>query len=338
MISCGKKMTKLVYNVAAISGGALSILDYFYQKCQKDKETNYVFIISIPHFESKDNIRVINVPWVKKSWFHRFIFENIRLKGIIDKYNIDEIISLQNISPLENVECKKTIFLHNALPFTKEKFSILFDWYLVFYKHIIGRIIKNSLKKADYVIVQSNWLSDTLHKLSIVDKNKIEVDKGYLDYLYDKGKKNGYNLTRFFYPSTAHSFKNHSMIIEACKMLIDYRNRFEVYFTISGDENRNIKKIKKICDKYHLPVRFIGNLNKIDVTEFYSRSILVFPSKIETLGLPLLEAMNCKSNIICVNLPYAREVLVNYSEVYYFESDDLVALKDHMKKFIGEIK
>lgn len=72
----------------------------------------------------------------------------------------------------------------------------------------------------------------------------------------------------------------------------------------------------------NLPIDLIGPLTKDEVYDFYQKSILLFPSYIETVGLPLLEAKKHHAPIIAANLDYAREVLNDYDKVKYFNPDD----------------
>ena len=68
-------MKIMVFDVPADSGGALTILNQYYDKAVKDTENEWIFIISTPILKSKMNVKVVNFPWVKKSWFHRLYFD-----------------------------------------------------------------------------------------------------------------------------------------------------------------------------------------------------------------------------------------------------------------------
>ena len=60
----------------------------------------------------------------------------------------------------------------------------------------------------------------------------------------------------------------------------------------------------------------------------------MFPSRIESFGLPILEAMEFDCPIIAVNKEYAKEVLGDYKEKHFFEHNDAHGLSELMKKFI----
>ena len=42
------RKTIIIFNVAASSGGALTILNQYYNKALEDKDNNYIFVISTP--------------------------------------------------------------------------------------------------------------------------------------------------------------------------------------------------------------------------------------------------------------------------------------------------
>ncbi|HCB7440020.1 TPA: glycosyltransferase, partial [Escherichia coli] len=48
---------------------------------------------------------------------------------------------------------------------------------------------------------------------------------------------------------------------------------------------------------------------------------LLFPSRLETFGIPLIEAVKFNSNIIVSDLPYAHDVLDGYENVKYCNPD-----------------
>ena len=70
-------MDIMVFDVPAESGGALSILNAFYQEVldNKNENINWIFVLSNLNYKETENISILNFPWVKKSWFHRLYFD-----------------------------------------------------------------------------------------------------------------------------------------------------------------------------------------------------------------------------------------------------------------------
>ena len=143
------------------------------------------------------------------------------------------------------------------------------------------------------------------------------------------------DIPTFIYPATPLIYKNHKVIIEACKQLVQEGiTNFSVIFTMTGTENKLAWKLKAESEKYNLPIEFVGVLKHDELFEWYSKAILLFPSYIETFGLPLLEAKMHNDTIVISYTSFAREILIGYDEVMYFQFNQPEKLKFLMKSFI----
>lgn len=71
----------------------------------------------------------------------------------------------------------------------------------------------------------------------------------------------------------------------------------------------------------------------------YESDVLIFPSYIESFGLPLIEAAVSGDIILAADTIFARELLKNYNNAYFFKYNDADSLSELMKKIINhEIK
>jgi glycosyltransferase involved in cell wall biosynthesis len=315
-------MSIMVFDVPAESGGALSVLNDFYEEIKSDKSKNWIIVVSKPELSETHNVKVLRYPWVKKSWFHRLYFDNFVSPRLIREYDVDEVISLQNMI-IPRTKINQTVYVHNCLPFTEYRFSIAENRLLWVYQNIISKIIFKSIKKARKVIVQTEWMKKVcLQKLG-VNGTKIEVMPPKINLEVKKyfipTKE---SLTTFFYPATGMNFKNHKIILKAAKKIKDLSMDFCIYFTIYGNENDYIRKIHKQVLEQELPIKFLGQVSRDDVFDFYSKSVLLFPSKVESFGLPLLEARMHKCIIFASNTSFSREVLSEYEKANFFDPED----------------
>jgi glycosyltransferase involved in cell wall biosynthesis len=62
---------------------------------------------------------------------------------------------------------------------------------------------------------------------------------------------------------------------------------------------------------------------------------LVFPSKVETWGLPISEYMETGKPMLLADLPYAHETAAGSELTVFFPATDANALKDEMKKILN---
>ena len=109
-------MRTLVYDVAADSGGAATVLQSFYEEFKKDTENEYIFVLSVYKLPETDNIKVLNFPEVKKSMLHRLYFDHFVAHKLEKKYKVDRVLSLQNIElPHTNVPQTRPPWFHGQM-------------------------------------------------------------------------------------------------------------------------------------------------------------------------------------------------------------------------------
>jgi len=314
-------MRYLVFDVPAETKGALSILKEYYNKAINNPQNQWIFIVSTPNLKNQKNVKVIRYPWVKKSWGHRLFFDWVIAPKIVKNYKPNKVISLQNLS-IPRIDINQVIYMHQSLPFAEINFSFLKHPKLWIYQNLIGKMIVRSLKKAEKVIVQSRWIKDAVVEQVCISEHNIKVSPPSPHITVKKKfDEQPTSFKRFFYPAGAGYYKNHRLIVNAINRLTTYYNttNIDVYFTLRGNETRHVKKLKKLIDRQKLPIHFIGNLSQNEVFEFYSSSILIFPSYIETFGLPLLEARKHRTPIISIKMQFSLENLKGYDRVYYFK-------------------
>ncbi|MFP7299077.1 glycosyltransferase [Neobacillus niacini] len=329
-------MKIMVFDVPAESGGALTVLHEFYNEFKKDISNEYILVVSKPKLKETQNTKVLRFPWIKKSWIHRIFFDQFIAPRLIKKFAVDKVISLQNIM-ISHSKVYQTVYVHNALPFSDYKFSIFRNKFLWFYQNIIGKRILSSIKNSDQVIVQTEWMkSNCIRKLNIDEKKIIVMPPKVSSKAKGMFDCTNTSLSTFFYPANGAVFKNHNIIIDACinlkdKGIYDYK----VIFTLNGNENKHIHELFVKVKSLELPIYFVGKLSHETVFEMYSKSVLIFPSSIETVGLPLLEAKIHNSPIITYKQPFSEEILAGYERVDFFVDLDSTVISDLMKKMIN---
>lgn len=332
-------MNIMVFDVPAESGGALSILNDFYKKVlsSNDENINWIFVISKPILVETENIKVLRFPWIKKSWGHRLYFNHFIAPKLVKEHKADKIFSLQNVI-IPHTDIEQILYVHNSLPFIGEKFALTEDSLLWIYQNIIGRLIIKSIKKAYKVIVQAEWLKQACIEKTGVEEEKIAVFPPEINIETNRFfEASEQSLSTFFYPASGVTFKNHKVIVEACKILKGKRvNDHKIIFTLKGNENRHISKLYNEVKKQKLPIEFVGQLSKKQVFGWYTRSILLFPSYVETYGLPMLEAKIHKGVIFASDCLFSHEILDGYENAAFFDpfnADELAKLLEKGYKY-----
>ncbi len=329
-------MRIMVFDVPAESGGALTVLHEFYNEFKFDQENEYIFVLSLPELEETSKIKVIRFPWIKKSWGHRLYFDHFIAPKLIKEHKVDKVLSLQNMI-IPHTKVYQSVFIHNALPFSEYRFKFMDDKLLWAYQNLIGKNIIKSIKKADYVIVQTNWMKGKLIEGHMANSNKIEVKRSKIDLsIKEQFLKTNESSSTFFYPASGVVFKNHKVIVDAClKLREEGIEDYKVIFTLSGNENKHIIELYNKVKVNQLPIKFVGSMTRDEVFQLYSQSILIFPSYIETVGLPLVEAQMHNTPIIVSNSDYSIEMLANYNNSYFFDPFCYTDLSSKMIMFLS---
>lgn len=327
-------MRILVYDVAADSGGAATVLKSFYEEFRRDTENEYIFVLSVFELPKMKHIRVLNFPWIKKSPLHRLYFDQVRAHRLVKKYRIDQVLSLQNIE-LPHAGVPQVVYEHNALPFAEYRFKPWEGFRPWFTQQVLGRMMKRSICRAEKVLVQTNWMKQEIVRQCRISPDKVEVKFPPVEMLKTVPWQMNAEKPVFFYPANASAYKNHKTFLKACRMLQESGyEKYQVIWTVRGDENKGIRAVQKEAEVRKLPIVFRGPMTRQELFELYVSSILIFPSYIETIGLPLLEARSAGAWIAAADCLYAREMVGDYERTEFFEPFDAGRLCGFMKRWI----
>ncbi|MCI8664259.1 MAG: glycosyltransferase family 4 protein [Hungatella sp.] len=331
--------TVMIYDVHASESGALAILDDLYdQICgYEDKTINWIFIVSTPEYEETDHIKVKRFPWIKRNWGYRCFFDIVTTRKLLKEFKPDKIFSLQN-KGISFYNKEQLVYLHLPFILTDHKFDIRTDGKkLWLYQNVISKSIFRSLRNVNMTIVQTHWMKEALTEKAGVSAEKITIlqpditNNQILQYTdTDKNRK------RFFYPATAFTYKNHMTILKA----LDYVQRsgftdYEMIFTIREQENRYTKELYEFVLKHRLRVKFGGQISRDNVFKMYAQSILLFPSYVESFGLPLLEARLSGTYVLASDCPFSREILAGYNKADFFPEMDYKCLAEKIAALVG---
>ena len=245
---------------------------------------------------------------------NKIIFEQIILPWI-SKGN--KLLSLSNSGPI--VHCNHYFVLHDTLvydfpkSFTK-KFRIFYKflWFSISKtaKHFFtvsefskNQIIKHLNFKRDNISIASNGYE---HLENIKSDNKII----YSEYILFVGS------------FTDH--KNFNLLVEL------YNKNPKKYpkLIMAGGFNKKVFNNTEINSKNIIFVQDFSD--EVLVNLYKNCSAVIFPSKFEGFGIPLLECIYFNKPIICSDIPVFREIGNDYPN--YFDLENIEELKYFLKK------
>ena len=330
------KKNIVISGINLFEGGPLSVLKDCLTFLNDNAYINQYTFIALVHKkdlfiqEEYVNIEFIEFPKSRSSYIYRLYYEYFYFKKFAKQHSIFFWLSLHDITPSIG-DIPQAVYCHNPSPFNTVNFSDIYIqpthfFFRLFYKYLY----KINIKKNKFVIVQQLWIKHRFVEMFNLNKNQIItappqipiIADAYLKKSNVKKENKSVPEKTFFFPTFPRPFKNIEVICEAIKLVSEKKNQnFKVIITIDGSEN---KYSKKIVEKYqHIDnLKFIGLIKRDKVYEYYSQCDgLIFPSKLETWGLPISEFKQFKKPMFVSNLPYAKETVGSYEFVNFFNPD-----------------
>lgn len=308
-------MKILILDYVKSGGGGTVISDYIMNQIKLDQDNKWIHITSGSSIGNDKNIVNIDLPWIKKSKVHRIIFEKFYLKRIIKNNNPDLIFSLQNLGVL-NFKKQQILYVHQALPFTFNNLKVKLPIKDSIKMFILKKILIKHIKNANYIVVQTNYMKDLISKYNeniIVSTPKI----------YNNKRNSHISTTNLIYPLNAQVYKRFDLVLKIGRILKSFNKSYQIQLTLNGNENKSISSFKRQIKMENLNIKFIGKKTKNELKDLYKNNNLLFTSEVESLGLPILEAINFNCKILAYSRPFVEELTFNYKDIYLFNEDNI---------------
>lgn len=320
--------TIVLSGINLFEGGPLSIYyDLLNVMCTLGYDKKYHIIafvhkLSLFRDNTYRNIEFIELPKSRKNYFFRLYYEFFFFYIWSKSRNINYWISLHDITPNVFAE-RRYVYCHNPSIFYKPskldyKFAKKNVLFCYFYKYLY----RINIKKNNAVIVQQCWIKREFEKIYHLDNVIVSrplINTSFLPYRENKRKNKEYT---FLFPAFPRVFKNFEIICKACDILNKKGIEYKVILTVKGNESPYTKYLYKEYSKIK-NIEWVGLLKRETLLELYSIvDCLIFPSKLETWGLPISEFKGTKKRMLLSDLPYAHESIGNYDNVSFFNPDN----------------
>lgn len=284
---------------------------------------------------NEPRVRLISIPSSKKSWFHRLYWEWFGFRQISEKLKPSLWLSLHDITPRVSAT-RQAVYCHNPSPFYRISLrEALMEPSFFMFNQFYALLYRIFIHRNDCVIVQQDWLrAEFIKRMGpipvVVAHPSLRTDE--LSCTPTPGP-----AVVFLYPALPRVFKNIETLCEAAQILSSRRaSGFEVRLTLDGTENRYARWLRKRFGDT-AQVRFIGRQTKDEMAmQYREATAVVFPSKLETWGLPITEAKAQRRPLLVADLPYARETVGTYDLVSFFPVESSDALADLMQSMIEQ--
>lgn len=335
--------TVVVSAVNIRKGGTLTIL----RQCLSYLSTisdNYRVIALVHKRElcDYDGIEYIEMPDTIKGWRKRLWCEYVTMNHISKKLEnrfgekVYLWLSLHDTTPRVDAE-HRAVYCQTSFPFFKWRFQDFeMDFKIPIFAMFTRFAYQLNVHKNDYLIVQADWLKKGLSKMLHVAEDKFIVAPPAKPSIHIYSRNKLHNIYTFFYASTPDCHKNFETLCKASKILEEQlgQKKFKVILTVKGDENKYARWLYDNWGNID-SITFEGFMNKERLFDCYSETdCFIFPSRIETWGLPISEFMITRKPMLLSDLPYAHETAVGSKNVAFFNPLDYLELSTLMRKMI----
>lgn len=333
------KRTIVISAVNIRKGGTLTILRgcLEYLSSLPIDEYRIVALVHKKSLAEYPNIEYIELPNTIKSWFRRLWCEYVTMHNISKKLQpIDLWLSLHDTTP-RVIADRQAVYCQTSFPFLKWKMQdIRFDVKVVLFSLFTRFAYQINIHRNKYLIVQAVWLREGFSKMFGIPKDRFIVCPPEQKTVTYNKVNIEHNVFTFIFVSTPDCHKNFETLCEATKKLESKigTGKFNVILTIKGNEN---KYSKYLFSKFRnvSSIRFEGLMSKDKLYSYYDcADCLIFPSRIETWGLPITEFTATGKPMILSDLPFAHETSAGCAKVTFFNPEDPMDLMVKMERLL----
>jgi glycosyltransferase involved in cell wall biosynthesis len=280
------------------------------------------------------HVALVSFPKAQRSYAVRLFYEYYWFNLMARRNQVDFWLSLHDISPRVGT-VPQAVYCHNPAPFHRAswrefRLEPVFGMFSVFY----GLMYRINIRRNRYVIVQQEWLRRVFVKLYHMPARQIIVARPEIS-LPSLQNKPARPLKTFIFPTFPRVFKNVEVIGEAVRLLLKKGiTSFEILVTLDGTETRYARWLKANYGGLS-NLKFIGSQSRSRIFELYAEvDALIFPSKLETWGLPISEFKQTGKPVFAADLPYAHETARDYKNVFFFDAEHAGRLASLLEAYI----
>ena len=290
-----------------------------------DNFSNFRVIVMTSKKGTVKDKRVIEYefPNFEKNWIYPIFLYYFGFRKLSKKLNADIWLSMDSVTPWVVTKNQYSYF-QNPSPFWHGSIKIIkYDFKFYLYTKVYSFFIRFLSKRLKAAIVQTDWMRNSfIKKFNINPVIVAAIVPHELENIpsTNKIKQRKINIKNFIYPSFGYVYKNFEILGECAKILDeDTIWNGKIIFTININENKYSKSFYEKYKKYN-SLLFMGYQSQEGIQKLYETAdALIFPSLIETWGMPLSEAKKFNLPIIASDLNYAHETIGNYHSVYFFD-------------------
>lgn len=319
-------------------GGTLTVLRDCLRYLSGRKDLHVTALVHKRDLCDFPGIDYIEIPWSIEGWGKRLKCEYRTMKGISERLQpVDLWFSLHDTTP-DVIAMKQAVYCQTSFPFLKVRGrDFLMDKKIPLFALLTKYAYQVHVHRNSYLVVQAEWLREGLSRMLGVDRNRFIVAPPRFENPDIEDTHDQEPVPMFLYPASPDCHKNFEDLCEAAAILEGKlgTGKFKVVVTIDGTENKYAAWLRRRWG-HVVSIDFHGFMSKEELYAHYGKAAcLVFPSRVETWGLPISEFKTTGKPMILADLPYAKESAAGADKVAFFGISDSEGLARQMELVIS---
>ncbi len=299
-------------------GGGAVLLQYLIETILKDKDAGRFYFLLDPRFDIpaalQTNYTIIPNKISERIKYYRQ-----------NKDQFDTVFCFANTPPPVRMRGKSYTYFHNQklLEAPAKKFTKMFASQYVKYLYV-----KLFNRNTDYYIVQTPHMVDMLLGTGLKKANGCLTIPFYDCNKYAGGGQPWQQRPRdeFVFISNPSPQKNYPTLLDAWELLLQRGDTPMLHVTIDDTAPALTERVQRMNER---GARIVNHVY-VDPRELYFNSrYLIFPSLMESFGLPLIEAAESGMKILASDLPFVYDVV---TPSLTFDQNSAVAIADAVRK------
>lgn len=308
------------------AAGPKNIALNFFKFASKTDESFIFLLPDLPEYRALKYGSNIKVHFVKKRFgilgaiFNAAFVNGYTLPNILRNNKINAVLAFGNFLSF-STKAKKIVLLHHPYLVDEDLYRLLSP-VPKFIEKLKRLLFSKTVRNADIIVVQSKYMQNCFEAKYPNEKHKTIIIPNPLSTALSSLEKPDFeelkalnSIFRMLYVSRFYPHKNHHFILEVSKILS--QRKFEHEFLLTIDESLpGASEYLATANGYETVVN-IGELPQQQLIDYYQQTdLFIFPSKSETFGNPIIEAMFFSCPLLLPDLGYSRALAESVAKFY----------------------
>lgn len=250
---------------------------------------------------------------------------------------LDTVLSFGNLPPLFNLRAKTAVFVQNRYLVDNQSLSE-FGLKTKIRLGVEQFWLRHRTKNVDLFCVQTQTMASLLSADGLSGSAPVKVLPFAAiapnNATASPAKSSENKPTSFIYVASGEPHKNHRQLIEAWCQLATEGIFPTLRLTLNSAQWPELCVwIEARKQQYNLDIENLGLMSHVQLYEWYGQTeALIYPSKFESFGLPLIEARQENLSILAAELDYVRD-LVEPDQT--FDPTSPISIARAVKRFLN---